>query len=157
MVKLGKAMQCHFNREPSDVEISTFSRDKSRCTSELHWGRFFFSMILCPGCQLSKIGVHIHLSSFPLHHNGLCIPFWIPRWCIHCLQSSPCHHVTHVITISMPTSHHPLVQPTLRPFVSSPGDAEVMELLDALHDLPRNGLHGLVVHETRRLQTFKKS
>ena len=42
MVKLGKAMQCHFNREPSAVEISTFSRDKSRCTSELHWGRFFF-------------------------------------------------------------------------------------------------------------------
>ena len=153
MVKLGKAMQCHFNREPSAVEISTFSRDKSRCTSELHWGRFFFNDFVSRLPTLQNRCPH---SPFLLSPS--------PQWSVYSLLNPVDvftvfnhHHVTHVITISMPTSHHPLVQPTLRPFVSSPGDAEVMELLDALHDLPRNGLHGLVVHETRRLQTFKKS
>lgn len=118
MVKLGKAMQCHFNREPSAVEISTFSRDKSRCTSELHWGRFFFSMILCPGCQLSKIGVHIHLSSFPLHHNGLCIPFWIPL--MYSLSSiitmSPCHPCHHNIHANLSSPSRPTDPSTLRKF-----------------------------------------
>ena len=48
-----------------------------------------------------------------------------------------------IITINQKSSRHLLPKPTNRRSVGSPGDAEVMELLDALHDLPRYGLHGL--------------